>query len=102
MAAIKNPPVVFARQANIAHGLQQVNNGAAPKRNQRSGPFPALHAREQSGNTSSELFGITDGERLDSGAQGAAGFANPRLATVGALNRPKVGRGARQGSAKQL
>jgi hypothetical protein len=30
LAAIKNPPVVFARQANIAHGPQQVNNGAAP------------------------------------------------------------------------
>ena len=30
LAAIKNPPVVFARQANIAHGPQQVNNGPAP------------------------------------------------------------------------
>jgi len=27
LAAIKNPPVVFAKQANIAHGHQQVNNG---------------------------------------------------------------------------
>ena len=27
LAAIKNPPTVFARQANIAHGPQQVNNG---------------------------------------------------------------------------
>jgi len=31
LAAIKNPPVVFARQANINHGgQQQVNNGTAP------------------------------------------------------------------------
>lgn len=31
LAAIKNPPVVFARQANINNGgQQQVNNGAAP------------------------------------------------------------------------
>ncbi len=29
LAAIKNPPVVFAKQANIAHGPQQVNNGSA-------------------------------------------------------------------------
>lgn len=29
LANIKNPPTVFARQANIAHGLQQVNNGTA-------------------------------------------------------------------------
>jgi hypothetical protein len=26
LATIKNPPVVYARQANIAHGPQQVNN----------------------------------------------------------------------------
>jgi hypothetical protein len=28
LAAVKNPPVVFAKQANIAHGHQQVNNYA--------------------------------------------------------------------------
>jgi hypothetical protein len=28
LAAVKNPPVVYARQANISHGHQQVNNGA--------------------------------------------------------------------------
>ncbi|CAN7497711.1 hypothetical protein LJR074_003441 [Acidovorax sp. LjRoot74] len=28
LAAIKNPPIVFARQANIAHGPQQINNEA--------------------------------------------------------------------------
>ena len=27
LATIKNPPVVYARQANIAAGRQQVNNG---------------------------------------------------------------------------
>ena len=27
LAAIKNPPTVFARQMNVAHGPQQVNNG---------------------------------------------------------------------------
>lgn len=27
LAAIKNPPVIFAKQANIANGPQQVNNG---------------------------------------------------------------------------
>jgi hypothetical protein len=27
LAEMKNPPVVFARQANISNGLQQVNNG---------------------------------------------------------------------------
>ena len=30
LAAMKNPPAVFARQANVAHGPQQVNNGVTP------------------------------------------------------------------------
>jgi hypothetical protein len=30
LSTIKNPPVVYAKQANIAHGPQQVNNGTAP------------------------------------------------------------------------
>jgi hypothetical protein len=30
LATIKNPPVVFARQANIAQGPQQVNNQMMP------------------------------------------------------------------------
>ena len=29
LAAVKNPPVVYAKQANIANGPQQVNNGTA-------------------------------------------------------------------------
>ena len=29
LATIKNPPIVIARQANISHGPQQVNNAAA-------------------------------------------------------------------------
>ncbi|WP_342720382.1 hypothetical protein [Acidovorax sp. FHTAMBA] len=98
LAAIKNPPVVFARQANIAHGPQQVNNGVAPGRTQGA---PA-HAYEQTGIKSNELLEIEDGKRLDAGAQGTAGLANPKLAAVGTVNRSKVGRGTRQSSAKQL
>lgn len=100
LAAIKNPPVVFARQANIAHGPQQVNNGVATELNRRSST-PA-HAHEQTGITSNELLGIEDGKRMDAGTQGAAGLANPRLAAVGTVNRAKVGRGTRPGRAKQL
>lgn len=98
LAAIKNPPVVFARQANIAHGPQQVNNGVAPGRTQGA---PA-HAHEQTGIKSNELLEMEDGKRLDAGAQGTAGLANSRLAAVGTVNRAKVGRGTRQSSAKQL
>jgi hypothetical protein len=39
IAAIKNPPVVYARQANIAGGHQQVNN-AVPGRGKKSEDAP--------------------------------------------------------------
>jgi hypothetical protein len=97
LAAIKNPPVVFARQANIAHGPQQVNNGVAPEWTKGV----PTHAHEQTGITSNELLGIEDGKRVDAGTQGAAGLANPWLAAVVTVNRAKVGRRARQSSAKQ-
>lgn len=29
LTTVKNPSVVYARQANIAHGPQQVNNGVS-------------------------------------------------------------------------
>lgn len=41
LAAIKNPPIVYARQANIAGGHQQVNNGTtAPARGGKSKDLP--------------------------------------------------------------
>jgi hypothetical protein len=36
LAAIKNPPVVIAKQANIAHGHQQVNNVSSRVENEKS------------------------------------------------------------------
>ena len=36
LAAIKNPPVVIARQANISNGPQQINNGPAASRAENS------------------------------------------------------------------
>ena len=49
LAAVKNPPVVFARQANIAHGPQQVNNVAS------NAPAPARGNENQ--NAPDELLG---------------------------------------------
>lgn len=79
LAAIKSPPVVFARQANIAHGPQQVNNGLEP------------NARAHAGNPNqaNELLERQDGERLDTGATGAAIQTDPAMETVGAINRTK-------------
>ena len=44
LSNIKNPPVVYAKQANIANGPQQVNNSAAP-RVSRAGRIGALSKR---------------------------------------------------------
>jgi hypothetical protein len=35
LAHVKNPPVLFAKQANIAHGPQQINNSADPRAHAR-------------------------------------------------------------------
>lgn len=86
LAAMKNPPVVIARQANIAHGPQQVNNGAVP-----AYPEQNAHARTRTGAApipSNELLEASHGERLDSGAQGAASGTDQVLEAVGAVHRP--------------
>jgi len=80
LAAIKAGPAIFARQANIAHGPQQVNNGVAAD-NARS---PARAGENDSARTG--LLEVSDGEWLDTGAAGAAGRGNPALATVGEID----------------
>jgi len=81
LANIKNPPVVYARQANIANGPQQVNNGAAAPR----GCDPL--------NRPNELLETENGKRLDPGTAGAAIGGDPALDTVGASDRtPDDGR----------
>ena len=44
LAAMKNPPVVFARQANISNGPQQVNNGGESQTT-KGAPTPAQNAQ---------------------------------------------------------
>ncbi|OWQ83596.1 hypothetical protein CDN99_26055 [Roseateles aquatilis] len=82
LAAIKNPPLVFARQANINNGgQQQVNNGVAAN---LPAPAPALHNFQPT-----ELFEESaDGRRMDPGAPGTAGRVDPLLAAVGAVDGP--------------
>lgn len=80
LATIKAGPVVIARQANIAHGPQQVNNGGATGRaDARAG---------DSERAKKELLGVSDGERLDAGTAGTAGGSNPALEAVGTVHRP--------------
>ena len=83
LATIKNLPVVFARQVNVAQ-QQQVNNGTGPcATSTRTGAHAANHATEQT-----ELLEASDGQRLDTGAAGAASGADPHLETVAAVHRP--------------
>ena len=78
LATVKNPPVVFAKQANIAQ-QQQVNNGpAVPAVTRARNPAPAQ----------SKLLETLPDERLDFGTQGAASGADSKLATVGTVHRP--------------
>jgi hypothetical protein len=81
LATIKNPTAVFARQANINNGgQQQVNNGAeAVSRPVRA----SAHARaEERSSVKNELLEVQHGQRLDTGAQGTAGGADPHLEAV--------------------
>lgn len=91
LAAIKNPPVVFARQANINNGgQQQVNNGATPAH--AANPAQACasaHPGEIASGPNELLEDMTHGRtQLDSRATAAAGRTNQELEPVGAFNRP--------------
>lgn len=90
LAAIKNPPIVFAKQANIAHGPQQVNNGM--------GPFSVTPAGK-SRIRRSKLLDARHGERLDSGTTGTAIGSDSTLATVGTFDRPDDS--SRQGNRRE-
>ena len=83
LATIQNPPVLFAKQANIAHGPQQVNNGVAS-------PVPSApltHAANAQ-SEQNKLLEALDGERLDFGAAGAAAAGDSAMASVGSVDRP--------------
>jgi hypothetical protein len=75
LATIKNPPMVFARQANVTSGPQQINNGV---------PLAREIQTEQN-----KLLEQTNGERLDTGAAGEAIESGAAMATVGTSDRTK-------------
>ena len=83
LANIKNPPTVFARQANIAHGPQQVNNGV-PVAGSRAGETENPQ-NEQSGG-GNEL--LPDGR-----VSQAASRVDKAVEAVGEIDRAKVSSG---------
>lgn len=86
LAAIKNPPVVFARQANINNGgQQQVNNDAAPESRPVRAGAPG-HAAIQTIEPNEQSRG-TDELLTDTRASQATGGVHSPLEAVGAVNR---------------
>lgn len=81
LAQMKNPaPVAFVRQANIANGPQQVNNGSVPE---------PSRARE-SETAPTKLIEAENGLlRPNPGTSAPTGRADPQVATVGEIDRTK-------------
>jgi hypothetical protein len=79
LSNIKNPPVIYAKQANIANGPQQVNNGGMTSR---------AHADENE-NQPSKVLEEGNEQRMDTAAKSEAGSSNPQLETVAAGDRAK-------------
>jgi hypothetical protein len=77
LAIIKSPPTVYARQANVTTGPQQINNSLA------------LHqGGQENRNKQNQLLEEQLEQRMDSGAEGAAGIGDSAMAALGKLNRP--------------
>lgn len=86
LATLKNPQVVYAKQANINQGSgnQQVNNGT---------PAPTSHA-EKNVNHPNELLEVQHGSTtMDSSTTSTAGRKHKAMATVETINRGTNTRG---------
>ena len=82
LSAIKNPPVAsYVKQANIAHGHQQVNNGPVDK--------AATSRTGEKENAQNKLLEAKDGKRLDTGTARTASGINQDMETVETIDRPK-------------
>lgn len=76
LAEMKNPrPIAFVKQANIAHGHQQVNNGSSRGENETR--------QNKLSETNNEL-------PPNPGAPALESRVNPPLETLGKIDRPKV------------
>ena len=85
LSIVKNP-MPYIKQANIAQGHQQVNNGL---------PAPTGHAGDSSFQQS-KLLESDNGqtlERMDTRAKAETVGSNQTVATVGQIKRAKVARG---------
>ena len=91
LAAIKNPPVIYARQANVTTGPQQVVNNQGTS-GARARAFSCAHAGE-SENPQSQLSGGGHELLQDARASGIAGGVDSALETVGEIDRTHIAGG---------
>ncbi|MES2939203.1 MAG: hypothetical protein V4864_16070 [Pseudomonadota bacterium] len=95
LGELVNPrSVAFIKQANMANGPQQVNNGqsavsACDSQNLTSTRAPAHAPAGNYSASSNKLLEANPSERMDFGAQGASSAANQILEAVGTVNRSK-------------
>lgn len=82
LATIKNPPVIYAKQANVTTGPQQINNGAAA-------PSQARQIESEQSQLSGREYELLS----DTRASQAESRVNPALETLGEIDRAEVPRG---------
>jgi len=81
LGTLRNPQVVFARQANIANGPQQVNNTMEPTK--LSAPAREINSEPN------ELLEHHHDNGLDTGKTGKAGTTHPAIPAMAEINRAK-------------
>lgn len=77
---------MFVKQANIAHGPQQVNNGGAQKELSEQYAQAPTHGKETTPEQN-KLLEAEHGQRMVIGAQGQAGRVNQAVDAVEAVHR---------------
>jgi hypothetical protein len=80
LATIKNPPIVYAKQANINHGNQQVNNGIASPSHTGENKIPPNELLESK---------THEPERLDTSAPRTTSRTHKAMAAVGKVHGRK-------------
>lgn len=93
LAAIKNPPVIFAKQANIAHGPQQINNKTTTRNTSTRGRKTETlqnELLEDSGHGSTHM---------DAGATTTPARGHPAVEALESVHRPRKPRRQSGGSA---
>ena len=80
LSAIKNLPMVYARQANVSTGPQQLNNTVT---------YNHAPATENQ-NLPNKLVELSNETPMDTITKGNAGLSDSKLETLDKVNRPKI------------